>query len=58
MNERHGIAVLFLVVVGMIFLNPNKASIKPQVEDESAKANAFFEKIFQDRVDRSPEFKM
>ncbi len=58
MNERNGIVILFFAVVGMIFLNPNKASLKRQADDESAKANAYFEKVFQDRVDRSPEFKM
>jgi uncharacterized protein (DUF885 family) len=42
----------------MILLNPNKASLEPRVVDESEKANAFFEKVFKDNVDRSPEFKM
>ena len=58
MNERNGIVILFIVAVGMIFLNPNKASLEPQADDESAKAKAYFEKVFQDRVARSPEFKM
>ena len=58
MNERNGIVILFIVAVGMIFLNPNKASLDRVEEDESVKANAFFEKVFQDGVDRSPEFKM
>ena len=58
MNERNGIVVLFILAVGMIFLNPNKASLKQQADDESAKANAYFEKVFQEGVDRSPEFKM
>ena len=58
MNERNGIVILFIVAVGMIFLNPNKASLEPQADDESAKAKAYFEKVYQDRVARSPEFKM
>jgi len=58
MDERKGIIVLFIIALGMILLNPNKASLEPRVEDESAKANAFFEKVFKDNVDRSPEFKM
>ncbi len=47
MNERNGIVILFIVAVGMIFLNPNKASLEPQADDESAKAKAYFEKVFQ-----------
>ena len=58
MNERNGIVVLFIIAVGMIFLNPNKASLGRQENNESEKANAYFEKIFQERLDRSPEFKM
>jgi hypothetical protein len=58
MNERNGIVILFIIVVGMIFLNPNKASLNRQENNESEKANAYFEKIFQERLDRSPEFKM
>ena len=58
MNERNGIVVLFIIAVGMIFLNPNKASLDRQENNESEKANAYFEKIFQERLDRSPEFKM
>ena len=58
MNERNGIVVLFIIAVGMIFLNPNKSSLNRQENNESEKANAYFEKIFQERLDRSPEFKM
>jgi len=58
MDDRKGIIVLFIIALGMILLNPNKASLEPRVVDESEKANAFFEKVFQDRIDRSPEFKM
>ena len=58
MNERNGIVILFIIVVGMILLNPNKASLNRQENNESEKANAYFEKIFQERLDRSPEFKM
>ncbi len=58
MNERNGIVILFTIALGMVLLNPNKASLDRVEEDESVKANAFFEKVFQDGVDRSPEFKM
>jgi len=58
MNERNGIVILFAIALGMVLLNPNKASLDRVEEDESVKANAFFEKVFQDGVDRSPEFKM
>ncbi len=58
MDDHKGIIVLFIIALGMILLNPNKASLEPRVVDESEKANAFFEKVFQDRIDRSPEFKM
>lgn len=58
MNERNGIVVLFILAVGMIFLNPNNSLLGRQKNNESEKANAYFEKIFQERLDRSPEFKM
>lgn len=58
MNERNGIVVLFIIIVGMIFLNPNKGSLERKDRNESKIANAFFQKIFEERVDRSPEFKM
>lgn len=58
MNKRNGIVILFIIAVGMILLNPDKASLEPKERNESEVANAFFEKIFQNRVDRSPEFKM
>ena len=58
MNERNGIVVLFIIAVGMIFLNPNNSLLGRQKNNESEKANAYFEKIFQERLDRSPEFKM
>jgi len=58
MNEKNGIVILFIVAVGMIFLNPNRDLLNVAEEDQSAKANAYFEKVFQDGVDRSPEFKM
>ena len=58
MNKRNGIVILFILAVGMILLNPDKASLEPKERNESEVANAFFEKIFQNRVDRSPEFKM
>ena len=58
MNELNGIVVLFILAVGMIFLNPNNSLLGRQKNNESEKANAYFEKIFQERLDRSPEFKM
>ena len=58
MNESNGIVVLFILAVGMIFLNPNNSLLGRQKNNESEKANAYFEKIFQERLDRSPEFKM
>lgn len=58
-NMRRG-ACLLLTVGAPLFLNAdasNAADFTPdQIAAESAKANALFDRAFQDRLDRSPQF--
>ena len=58
MKEENGIIIMTFLLLGMIIMNPNKKFLDNPPLNESNKANMFFENIFQDKVNRSPEFKM
>jgi len=50
---RAALAVLFVVLAGAARAVPYTPE---QIAAESAKANAFFERVFNEAVDRSPQF--
>jgi len=58
MNERIGVFIFIIIAIGLAWINPDKSTRDTSENSESKKANAFFEKVFQENLDNSPEFKM
>ncbi|MFQ6678532.1 MAG: DUF885 family protein [Fidelibacterota bacterium] len=58
MNERNGYIIFFVITIGLVWINPDKPTKDISKKTESVKANTYFEKVFQDNLDHSPEFKM
>ncbi|MCH7612913.1 MAG: DUF885 domain-containing protein [Candidatus Marinimicrobia bacterium] len=58
MNERNGLIIFLIIAAVMTWLSPGRPTKDSSKNNESKKANAYFEKVFQEKLDHSPEFKM
>lgn len=58
MNERNELIIFLIIIAVLIWLNPGRSTQDSGENSESKKANTYFEKVFQEKLDHSPELKM